>query len=102
MLITDYFKKFLHNSQSSGVLLIICVAVSLMIANSSLGPAFQNLHTVGLIDEHAEHRHHTGRYKERRHPEILVLARDRQSVTHSGPRSVGGPHSLMRASPATQ
>lgn len=43
MLITDYFKKFLHNSQSSGVLLIICVAVSLMIANSSLGPAFQNL-----------------------------------------------------------
>ena len=43
MLITDYFKKFLHNSQSSGVLLIICVAFSLMIANSSLGPAFQNL-----------------------------------------------------------
>lgn len=43
MLITDYFKKFLHNSQSSGVLLIICVALSLMIANSSLGPAFQNL-----------------------------------------------------------
>lgn len=43
MLITDYFKKFLHHSQSSGVLLIICVAVSLMIANSSLGPAFQNL-----------------------------------------------------------
>lgn len=43
MLITDYFKKFLHHSQSSGVLLIICVAFSLMIANSSLGPAFQNL-----------------------------------------------------------
>lgn len=43
MLITNYFKKFLHNTQSSGVLLIICVAFSLMIANSSLGPAFQNL-----------------------------------------------------------
>lgn len=48
MLITDYFKKFLHNSQSSGVLLIICVAVSLMIANSSLGPAFQNLLDKGV------------------------------------------------------
>ncbi len=43
MLITQYFKKFLHNSQSSGVLLIFCVAVSLMVANSSLGNAFQNL-----------------------------------------------------------
>lgn len=43
MVITDYFKKFIHNSQSSGILLILCVAVSLLIANSSLGPAFQNL-----------------------------------------------------------
>ncbi|WP_332028321.1 Na+/H+ antiporter NhaA [Kaistella sp.] len=43
MVITDYFRKFIHNSQSSGILLIICVAVSLLIANSSLGPAFQNL-----------------------------------------------------------
>jgi NhaA family Na+:H+ antiporter len=43
MLITDYFRKFLHSSQSSGILLIICVGISLMIANSSLGEAFQNL-----------------------------------------------------------
>ena len=43
MVITDYFRKFIHNSQSSGILLIICVGVSLLIANSSLGPAFQNL-----------------------------------------------------------
>jgi NhaA family Na+:H+ antiporter len=43
MLITDYFKKFLHSSQSSGILLIICVAISLLIANSSLGESFQNL-----------------------------------------------------------
>ncbi len=43
MLITQYFQKFLHNSQSSGILLIFCVAVSLMVANSSLGNAFQNL-----------------------------------------------------------
>lgn len=41
--ITRYFKKFLHSSQSSGFLLIFCVLVSLMIANSSAGPAFQQL-----------------------------------------------------------
>lgn len=43
MLITDYFKKFLHSSQSSGILLILCVLISLLIANSSLGIPFQNL-----------------------------------------------------------
>ncbi|MCJ8498004.1 Na+/H+ antiporter NhaA [Chryseobacterium salipaludis] len=41
--ISRYFKKFLHSSQSSGFLLIFCVLVSLMIANSSAGPAFQQL-----------------------------------------------------------
>lgn len=43
MNITDYFKKFLHSSQSSGIILILCVAISLMVANSSLGVYFQNL-----------------------------------------------------------
>ena len=43
MLITNYFKKFLYHSQSSGILLIICVAISLMIANTSLGTTFQSL-----------------------------------------------------------
>ena len=43
MLITQYFRKFLDNSQSSGILLIFCVVISLMIANSSFGDAFQNL-----------------------------------------------------------
>ncbi|ACU07987.1 Na+/H+ antiporter NhaA type [Flavobacteriaceae bacterium 3519-10] len=43
MLITDYFKKFLHSSQSSGILLICCVAVSLLIANSALAEGFQNI-----------------------------------------------------------
>ncbi len=43
MLITDYFKKFLHSSQSSGIILILCVLVSLFIANSSAGVAFQNI-----------------------------------------------------------
>lgn len=43
MIITEYFKKFLHHSQSSGILLIICVAISLLIANSSIGTSFQAL-----------------------------------------------------------
>lgn len=43
MIITEYFKKFLHHSQSSGILLITCVAISLIIANSSLGTSFQAL-----------------------------------------------------------
>ena len=43
MLITNYFRKFFQIAQSSGNLLIICVIVSLMIANSSLGVDFQNL-----------------------------------------------------------
>lgn len=43
MLITTYFKKFLHSSQSSGILLICCVALSLIIANSPLAEGFQNL-----------------------------------------------------------
>lgn len=43
MLITDYFKKFLHSSQSSGIILILCVLISLFVANSSWGVSFQNL-----------------------------------------------------------
>lgn len=43
MRITTYFKKFLHSSQSSGIILILCVLISLFIANSSIGPSFQNL-----------------------------------------------------------
>ncbi|AYO57469.1 Na+/H+ antiporter NhaA [Chryseobacterium sp. 6424] len=43
MLITNYFKKFLHSSQSSGILLIICVITSLLIANSPWATSFQHL-----------------------------------------------------------
>lgn len=43
MLITNYFRKFFQIAKSSGNLLIICVIVSLMIANSSLGDDFQNV-----------------------------------------------------------
>lgn len=43
MIITNYFKKFFQIAQSSGNLLIICVILSLMIANSSLGDGFQDV-----------------------------------------------------------
>lgn len=43
MKITQYFQKFLHNSQSSGILLLICVFISLLIANSSWAEAYQNI-----------------------------------------------------------
>ncbi|MBB6329588.1 NhaA family Na+:H+ antiporter [Chryseobacterium sediminis] len=37
-----YFKKFFNNSQSSGIILIFCVLVSLLIANSSAAENFQH------------------------------------------------------------
>lgn len=42
MKLSDYFKKFFQSSQSSGILLIFCVAVALTIANSPLGKGFQD------------------------------------------------------------
>ncbi len=43
MILTKYFNRFFNSSQSSGILLMICVFASLLIANSSLGESFQNL-----------------------------------------------------------
>lgn len=42
MNLSVYFKKFFNNSQSSGIILIFCVLVSLLIANSSAGEGFQH------------------------------------------------------------
>lgn len=42
MNLTLYFKKFFSSNQSSGIILIFCVLVSLLIANSSAGVGFQN------------------------------------------------------------
>ncbi|ANF49204.1 sodium:proton antiporter [Chryseobacterium glaciei] len=42
MNLSVYFKKFFNNSQSSGIILIFCVLVSLLIANSSAGEDFQH------------------------------------------------------------
>ena len=41
MRITKFFKEFFSNSQSSGILLVFCVLISLMIANSSASEGFQ-------------------------------------------------------------
>lgn len=43
MTLTQYFRNFLHSTQSSGIILLICVFISLLIANSSLGPGFQSV-----------------------------------------------------------
>lgn len=43
MVLTSYFKKFFSSSETSGILLIICVIISLFIANSSLAESFQNI-----------------------------------------------------------
>lgn len=43
MILSKYFQQFFHNNKSSGIVLIICVLISLLIANSSLSETFQNL-----------------------------------------------------------
>ena len=42
MTLTQYFRSFFQSSQSSGFLLLICVLISLMIANSSAAVWFQD------------------------------------------------------------
>ena len=46
MRITKFFKEIFSNSQSSGILLVFCVLISLMIANSSASAGFQ-----GFLDQ---------------------------------------------------
>lgn len=41
MNLSIYFKKFFQSSQSSGIILIFCVLISLLIANSSVAENFQ-------------------------------------------------------------
>src|SRR5690606_5823954 len=43
MKLTTYFQKFFQSSQSSGILLLGCVIISLLIANSGAGSSFANL-----------------------------------------------------------
>jgi len=41
MNLTLYFKRFFNNSQFSGIMLILCVIISLLIANSAISENFQ-------------------------------------------------------------
>src|SRR3990170_1961246 len=53
--LSSTFQKFLHSEQSSGILLIVCTAISLLIANSSLGPDYASgwqIRVAGLSLEH--------------------------------------------------
>ncbi|MDO4763951.1 MAG: Na+/H+ antiporter NhaA [Flavobacteriaceae bacterium] len=43
MRITKFFKSFFSSSQSSGILLVLCVMISLMLANSSAAAGFQEI-----------------------------------------------------------
>ncbi|RQP13132.1 MAG: Na+/H+ antiporter NhaA [Chryseobacterium sp.] len=43
MMLTQYFRRFFNSSQSSGVILLLCVFVSLLVANSSAGGSFAAL-----------------------------------------------------------
>lgn len=42
MELSRYFQKFFHSSKTSGILLILCVFLSLIIANTSSAEGFQN------------------------------------------------------------
>lgn len=42
MIITKYFKDFFYNSKSSGIILLICLFLSLLIANSSFSSMYQS------------------------------------------------------------
>ncbi|UMQ42146.1 Na+/H+ antiporter NhaA [Chryseobacterium sp. Y16C] len=57
MNLTLYFKRFFNNSQFSGIMLILCVIISLLIANSSIGDGFQHFldQEIGISAFHLEY-----------------------------------------------
>ncbi len=48
MTLTQYFQSFFNSSKASGIILIFCVTISLMIANSSLGAGLEDFLTKNL------------------------------------------------------
>lgn len=53
------FRELLKSGSAGGVILLLCVVVSLLIANSSIGPSFQNLldYTIGWESSSIELRY---------------------------------------------
>ena len=53
--ITSTFQQFFHSEKSSGILLIVCTVISLLLANSSFGPEYAGMWQMrvgGLSVEH--------------------------------------------------
>src|SRR5690606_23011362 len=50
------FKNFFESQSAGGILLIICVVLSLIVANSSLGPTLENFLNIQL-GYHSENLH---------------------------------------------
>lgn len=48
-----FFSAFFHSSSASGIMLILCVIISLIIANTNLGPGFESLlsHEIGFAND---------------------------------------------------
>lgn len=57
MNLTLYFKRFFNNSQFSGIMLILCVIISLLIANSAISENFQRFldQEIGISAFHLEY-----------------------------------------------
>ena len=54
-ILTDTFKRFFESEKTSGLILIACTALSLALANSTLGPtwlAIWNIDIAGLSLSH--------------------------------------------------
>jgi len=54
-ILSNTFNKFFESEKSSGILLVICTAVSIILANSALGRHYLNLWQVNLLGLSLEH-----------------------------------------------
>ena len=52
----NIFKEFLKSGSAGGFILIVCLVISLIVANSPLGTGFENFlsHEIGYVSEHLE------------------------------------------------
>ncbi|MDZ4748906.1 MAG: Na+/H+ antiporter NhaA [Saprospiraceae bacterium] len=57
---TKLFSEFFESEKAGGLILIVCTLISLMIANSAIGPSYQHLWHVGLFSKSFEFWIHDG------------------------------------------
>lgn len=53
--LTSTFQQFFHSEKSSGILLIVCTAISLLLANSSFGPDYASVWQMRVGGLNVEH-----------------------------------------------